>query len=77
MTMSVSINDGRLPKAVFCVELATEKRLHGGQWLRFKDVLKRHLKATHIAVDTGIGRLLHKNDNSNVETGHSQRKEPY
>ena len=24
---------------------------HGGQWLRYKDGVKRHLKATHITVD--------------------------
>jgi len=35
-----------------CGELAKGKCLHGGQRLRYKDVVKRHLKATHIALDT-------------------------
>ena len=41
----------RLPKAVFYGELAKETHLRGGQRLRYKDVVKRHLKATHITVD--------------------------
>ena len=45
-------NDGRLPKAVFFGELAKGNRLHGGPRLRYKDVVKRHLKVTNIAVDT-------------------------
>ena len=40
-----------LPKAVFYGELAKGDRLHGGQRLRYKDVVKRHTKATHITVD--------------------------
>ena len=43
------MNDSRLPKAVFYGELTKGKR--GGQQLRYKDVVKRHLKATHITVD--------------------------
>ena len=43
--------DSRLPKAVFYGELTEGKRLRGGQRLRYKDVVKRHLKATHITVD--------------------------
>ena len=46
----MTLNDSRLSKAIYYVELAKEKRLHGGQRLRFKVVVKRHLKATHIAV---------------------------
>jgi predicted GTPase len=45
------MNDSRLPKAVFYGELTEGKRLRGGQRLRYKDVVKRHLKATHITVD--------------------------
>ena len=45
------MNDSRLPKAVFCGEFAKGKRLSGGQRLRYKDVVKLHLKATHITVD--------------------------
>ena len=41
-----------LPKAVFYGELSRGKRLRGGQRLRYKDVLKRHLKTTHIHVNT-------------------------
>ena len=44
-------NDSRLPKAVFYGELAKGKQLHGGQRLRYKDIVKRHQKATHITVD--------------------------
>ena len=40
-----------VPKAVLYGELAKGKRLRGGQRLRYKDVVKRHLKATHITVD--------------------------
>ena len=47
----IRMNDSRLPKAVFYGELSQGKRLRGGQRLRYKDVVKRHLKATHITVD--------------------------
>ena len=40
----------RLPKAVICGELAKGKRLHGEQ--RYKDVVRRHLKATYFAIET-------------------------
>jgi hypothetical protein len=39
------MTDCRLPKSVFYSELADGKRNRGGQFLRYKDVLKRHLKA--------------------------------
>ena len=42
----------RLPKAVFYGELSSGKRLRGGHCLRYKDVLKKHLKATYIPVNT-------------------------
>ena len=48
----IRMNDSKLPNAVIYGELAKVKRLHGGQRLRYKDVVKRHLKAAHIAVDT-------------------------
>ena len=44
--------NSRLPKAVFYSELSQCKRSHGGQKLRFKDVLKRHMKKTRIPHDT-------------------------
>ena len=47
----IRMNDSRLPKAVFYGELTEGKRLRGGQRLRYKDVVKRHVKATHITVD--------------------------
>ena len=34
------------------LELGTRKRLHGGKRLRYKCIVKQHLKAIHIAVDT-------------------------
>lgn len=40
------MDDCRLPKTVFYLELSTGKRHH--QHLRYKDVLKRHLKACDI-----------------------------
>lgn len=46
------MSSDRLPKAVFYGELSSGKRLRGGQRLRYKDVLKRHLKTTHIPVNT-------------------------
>ena len=47
----IRMNDSRLTKAVFYGELTEGKRLRGGQRLRYKDVVKRHLKATHTTVD--------------------------
>ena len=48
----VRVPDDRLPKAVFYSELTSGKRKRGGQKLRYKDVLKRHLKAADMDVDT-------------------------
>ena len=48
----VRMPDDRLPKAVFYGELTSGKRKRGGQKLRYKDVLKRHLKAADMDVDT-------------------------
>ena len=39
----IGMNDSRFPKAVFYGQLTEGKRLHGGQRLRYKDVVKRHL----------------------------------
>ncbi|KAK2159107.1 hypothetical protein NP493_1749g00063 [Ridgeia piscesae] len=47
----IRMNDSRFPKAVFYGELAKGKRLHGGQRLRLKNVVKQHLNATHITAD--------------------------
>ena len=44
--------NNRLPKAVFYSELRQGKRSQGGQKLRFKDVLKQHMKKTGISHDT-------------------------
>ena len=46
------MSDSRLPKAVLYGELTEEKRKQGGQKLRFKDVIKRHMKNTEICPDT-------------------------
>ena len=48
----VRMPDDRLPKAVFYSELTSGKRKRGGQKLRYKDVLKRHLKTADMDVDT-------------------------
>ena len=48
----VRMPDDRLPKAVFNGELTSGKRKRGGQKLRYKDVLKRHLKVADMDVDT-------------------------
>ena len=42
----------RLPKQVLYSELLHGKRKRGGQRLRYKDVLKRHLKCAKINTDT-------------------------
>ena len=44
--------NSRLPKAVLYSELRQGKRSQGGQKLRFKDVLKRHMMKTGISHDT-------------------------
>ena len=48
----VRMPDDRLPKAVFYGELTSGKRKRGGQKVHYKDVLKHHLKATDMNVDT-------------------------
>ena len=44
--------DSRLPKAVLYGELSEGKRKQGGQKLRFKDVLKRHMKNANVKSET-------------------------
>ncbi|KAG7302425.1 hypothetical protein JYU34_013958 [Plutella xylostella] len=46
------MEDCRLPKAVLYSELSRGKRNRGGQYLRYKDVLKRHLVACGISPDS-------------------------
>lgn len=48
----IRMPEDRLPKAVMYGELTSGKRKRGGQRLRFKDVLKRHLKTADIDVET-------------------------
>ncbi|KAG7296524.1 hypothetical protein JYU34_020306 [Plutella xylostella] len=43
------MSDERLAKRVFYSELRDGKRKQGGQFLRYKDVLKRHMKSCNIA----------------------------
>ena len=42
------LEDDRLPKQIFCSELALGKRQPGGQKKRYKDALKCNLKACNI-----------------------------
>ena len=70
----IRMNDSRLPKAVFFGELTEGKRLRGGQRLRYKDVIKRHLKATHITVDH-LETLCTRS--TTVEAGHTHRNKPH
>ncbi|XP_049764393.1 uncharacterized protein LOC126092712 [Schistocerca cancellata] len=44
----VRMDDSRLPKAVFYSQLSCGKRRKGGQHLRYKDTIKRHLTACGI-----------------------------
>ena len=46
------MDNGRLLKAVFYLELRQGKKSSEGQKLRFKDVLKRHMNKTGISHDT-------------------------
>ncbi|KAJ2940675.1 hypothetical protein O0L34_g14785 [Tuta absoluta] len=48
--------DNRLPKAVFYSELSSGKRKQGGQYLRYKDVIKRNLVACNIPTETWESR---------------------
>ncbi|KAJ0183487.1 hypothetical protein K1T71_001463 [Dendrolimus kikuchii] len=47
----VRMKDTRMPKAVFYSQLKDGKRKSGGQFLRYRDVLKRHLSACDIPSD--------------------------
>ncbi len=44
--------DNRLPKTVTYAELTEGQRKRGGQKLRYRDVLKCHLKAADIDTDS-------------------------
>lgn len=48
----VRMDSSRLPKSVFYSELSSGKRKPGGQYLRYKDVLKRHLTSCRISCDS-------------------------
>lgn len=43
----------RLPKDLFCGQLAQDKRSTGRLLLRYKDVCKRHMKTAKISVGSG------------------------
>lgn len=45
----VRMESSRLPKTVFYSELSTGKRQSGGQYLRYRDVLKRHLRSVGLS----------------------------
>ena len=51
------MHDGRLPKFILYGELATWSRPTGKHTLRYKDVLKRDLKAGGIALPAGFEAL--------------------
>ncbi|CAG9129032.1 unnamed protein product [Plutella xylostella] len=53
------MEDCRLPKAVLYSELSRGKRNRGGQYLRYKDVLKRHLVACGMVFKTKLGLASH------------------
>ena len=48
----IRMSEDRIPKLVFYSELDKGKRKRGGQRLRFKDVIKRHLKTAAVDTDT-------------------------
>lgn len=54
------MSDNRLPKAVFYAELKEGKRSRGGQKLRFKDVLKRHMRNTGISPESWEEQALQR-----------------
>ena len=69
------IANNRLPRAVFYSELRQGKRSHGGRKLRFKDVLKRHMKKTGISRDTwGGGGSPESQMARTVKEGHISRR---
>ena len=47
----VRMETNRIPRIVLYGELQNGKRRRGGQKLRYKDVIKRHLKATDISIE--------------------------
>ena len=47
----VRMDDSRIPKMLLYGELASGRRKAGGQKLRYKDVLKRHLKAMDVTTE--------------------------
>ena len=61
--------NSRLPKAVFYSELSQGKRSHGGQKLRFKDVLTWYMKKTGIS-HLGGGGSPESQMARTVEEGH-------
>ena len=50
--------DDRFPKAVMYAELTEEQRKRGGQKLRYRDVLKSHLKAADMILTLGREKLV-------------------
>lgn len=58
----VRMENERLPKAIFYSELSCGKRKQGGQYLRHKDVLKRHLVACGIPTDCWEGIALQRSE---------------
>lgn len=58
----VRMDDSRLPKAVLYSELSCGKRRQGGQHLRYKDIIRRHLTACGIPSDRWEELALHRSE---------------
>ena len=54
------IEENRIPKALFYGELVGGQRSRGGQHKRYKDVLKYHLKACDIPIETWERQALNR-----------------
>uniref|UniRef100_A0A2H1WMH4 SFRICE_033932 n=1 Tax=Spodoptera frugiperda TaxID=7108 RepID=A0A2H1WMH4_SPOFR len=72
------MKENRLPKKVFYSEMLEGKRKHGGQHLRYKDVLKRHLNACGINTKEWERLATHRQSwriavSENVKTYEKQR----
>ncbi|CAG9127462.1 unnamed protein product [Plutella xylostella] len=66
----VRMEDSRMPKSVFYSELSCGKRKPGGQYLRYKDVLKRHLTSCGMSCDTWESDALMRSEwRKAVKTG--------
>lgn len=56
------MSDEKLAKRIMYSELSEGKRKQGGQFLRYKDVLKRHMQRCNIAPDTWEERATNRSE---------------